>query len=207
MLPGKRFAFTLTEVLVTVAIMSVLVAAIAPAVATQVRKGEQSRVVTDAQTIRKGIEAFVADVRRYQSSLTQLWTAIGTGALDASGNTIPDQLVARWKGPYVSQTITGNLATAFDASILNAMVIRREAMPATSQSAAESPVGGSLQQYLTLQLTPFSYARCLEVNDLVDGTLAVPATPANSANWNRGQIHCRTSTTRDTLYFLLVPIQ
>lgn len=188
-----RAGFTLAEVLVSVAIVTVLLAVVVPGVTQQVQRGELSRVITDAQSLRAGVEAFVNDVRRYPAQQTQLSDTIQTGAVDLNGNTIANPLVVRWRGPYIQRSVdaTNGSPTAFDATIGNAFVLRNE-----NQTG-----GPATQNYLALRISGIPAPRCSDINDEIDGTTGTPAAE------DRGQIHCTTEAAVSVLYFLIVPIQ
>jgi len=189
----SRAGFTLTEVLTTVAIITILIATVVPVVAQQTRKGEQARIVNDAVHLRTGIEAFINNVRRYPSTLTQLTTAVVAGVdTDLSGSTIPNNLAPRWAGPYVQRTVSATgISSGYGSTIQAALVSRQE-----DQRVVLAPAG---QAFATLVFVNVPFDRCREVNDEVDGT--TPAAPDSDA---RGIIHCVTG---DILYFLAVPIQ
>jgi hypothetical protein len=73
--------------------------------------------------MRTGIEQFVADVRRYPGKLSHLTNPITNAQRDVNGNLYPNNLVARWKGPYMARDtsagstgfITGFGAVALDS--------------------------------------------------------------------------------------------
>src|SRR3954471_16043996 len=73
-----RRGFTLGEVLVTVALIAVLAAVVIPAVGSQITKGDLGRVSSDLLTLRSAMEQFIADVRRYPNSVSQLTNKPGT---------------------------------------------------------------------------------------------------------------------------------
>jgi prepilin-type N-terminal cleavage/methylation domain-containing protein len=129
---GKRRGFTLGEVLVTIALISVLAAVVIPVVTGQMAKGDIGRISSDLLAIRGGMEQFISDVRRYPNSVSQLTNKPGTttafGPLPAAGNTTcPNpqtfavtynaQEVARWRGPYISKDSTAALQTGYSQSI------------------------------------------------------------------------------------------
>ena len=104
-LDRNRRGFTLGEVLVTIALISVLAAVVIPAVASQITKGDLGRVTTDLLADQNAIQQFVADVRRYPKSLGQLIVLPTNtqGPLTPSANTYAAQELARWRGPYLNK--------------------------------------------------------------------------------------------------------
>ncbi|MBA3578881.1 MAG: prepilin-type N-terminal cleavage/methylation domain-containing protein [Gemmatimonadaceae bacterium] len=114
----KRLGFTLPEVLVTVAIIATLAAVLLPALIGQVGKGDSARAAEDLLAVQTGITAFVSDVRRYPSELDHLTSAVSTTDFDLVSSTYPGNLVAKWKGPYLSKRLTnGDLKTTLGGDI------------------------------------------------------------------------------------------
>jgi type II secretory pathway pseudopilin PulG len=93
----------LGEVLVTIALISVLAAVVIPAVTSQITKGDLGRVTTDLLADQNAIQQFVADVRRYPKSLGQLTVVPTGGASLTPGLTYTAQEMARWRGPYLNK--------------------------------------------------------------------------------------------------------
>src|SRR3954466_4777723 len=113
--PGKKKGFSLAEVLVTIAIIAVLAAVVVPSIGSQLKTGDESRVQQDLSNIRSGVEQFLADVRRYPASVTQLNTLITTGQSAITGGVYTSGQVARWRGPYLVKDPTAvSGGTGFD---------------------------------------------------------------------------------------------
>jgi prepilin-type N-terminal cleavage/methylation domain-containing protein len=114
-----RRGFTLGEVLVTIALISVLAAVVIPAVASQITKGDLGRVTTDLLADQNGIQQFVADVRRYPKSLGQLIVLPTTsqGPLTPSATTYATQELARWRGPYLNKDSAAAGLTGYNLRI------------------------------------------------------------------------------------------
>jgi len=112
---SRRSGFTLPEILVTVTVIAVLAAAVVPAVAQYVNKGNGPASQQDIQQLQNAVTGFAADVRHFPGDLQQLVSPIvstaGSGdSLDLDGSASPVQFTAieaaRWKGPYTSAAIT-----------------------------------------------------------------------------------------------------
>jgi prepilin-type N-terminal cleavage/methylation domain-containing protein len=101
----KRSGFTLPEVLVTVAIVSVLAAIVVPTVTSQIGKGDDTRLQTTITNVRTGITAFVSDTRRFPQKLSQLYNAITVAHEDLTGAAYSTAIVNRWRGPYASGSL------------------------------------------------------------------------------------------------------
>lgn len=110
--------FTLPEVLVVLAIVAIMAAVLMPVLVNQLRRGDVSRVVSDLATVRTGMEAFMADVRRVPGELSHLTTPITGSDEDVLGNTYPSGLVSRWRGPYLDrQPVDNAFPTGFGGLI------------------------------------------------------------------------------------------
>ncbi|HXT18160.1 MAG TPA: prepilin-type N-terminal cleavage/methylation domain-containing protein [Gemmatimonadaceae bacterium] len=147
---SRRRGFTLPEVLVTVSLVAILAAVVVPAIAGQIRKGDQSRIGNDMLAIRGGVEQFLSDVRRYPSDVTQLVTPITTTQSPLTGTGLgtygkPDTL--RWRGPYLSKDAASILGTgygySFKSTFFNQSLTANSAVPGS---------GAGYQAYLVLCL-------------------------------------------------------
>jgi prepilin-type N-terminal cleavage/methylation domain-containing protein len=177
----KVIGFTLAEILVALALISLLAAVLLPTVAGQLLKGDAVRVSEDLSAVRSGIEQFLADVHRYPGKYSQLASSIKTGThLDIHGSTITSGLASKWGGPYVTKdTLAGaTVTTGFGASILNAF----------SKTANTNGI-----DYVTVSITGIDSLDFLRLDEQVDGT-------ANAAG---GILRWVTGTTR----YLAIPIQ
>ena len=103
----KKSGFTLPEVLVTVAIVSVLAAIVVPTVTSQIGKGDDTQITTTITNLRTGITAFVSDTRRFPGRVSDLYNPIlaTDDILKSDDDAATDYgaaVAARWRGPYVS---------------------------------------------------------------------------------------------------------
>ena len=73
---AKKRGFSLGEILVAVAIIAVMAAVVIPSIGSQLNKGDVGRIESDLTGLRSGVEQFLADVRRYPASVSQLVTSI-----------------------------------------------------------------------------------------------------------------------------------
>lgn len=109
-----RSGFTLPEVLVTVAIVSVLAAIVVPTVTSQIARGEETRFQTTITNVRTGITAFVSDTRKLPRRVSHLFNPI-SGQNDLFGSAYAGIVAGRWRGPYVSGALT--LGDSLDMSL------------------------------------------------------------------------------------------
>ena len=116
----RRKGFTLAEILVALALIALLAAVLLPTVAGQILKGDAGRVLQDLNSVRAGIEAFLADVHRYPGRYSDLSKAITASNTDINGNQYSAGLAAKWAGPYVTKdTINATVETGFGGTIQN----------------------------------------------------------------------------------------
>lgn len=122
----KRAGLTLPEVLVTLAIIAVVAAVLVPALTSQLTKGDAGRVSEDLKAVQTGVQAFVADVRRYPPTINQLSNTITTSQGDlVSGLSYTARHVSRWRGPYFVRDIStsaANFETGYGARINTTLV-------------------------------------------------------------------------------------
>jgi prepilin-type N-terminal cleavage/methylation domain-containing protein len=111
--------FSLSEILVAIAILAVVAAVVIPSIGGQLRSGDESRVQNDLANIRSGIEQFLADVRRYPKSVGQLTTAPTITASGLTGGVYNAGQVGRYRGPYISKDSLTAVKTGFDGTITN----------------------------------------------------------------------------------------
>lgn len=110
--------FTLAEMLVAMALLSVLASVVLPAIMGQIGKGEQRRMVSDLRAIHTASTAYFADVGRWPSSLEHLARRIVSSDSDVFGTGYPSGALTRWKGPYLDRgDVTGGIPTAFGGII------------------------------------------------------------------------------------------
>jgi prepilin-type N-terminal cleavage/methylation domain-containing protein len=121
---AKRSGFTLPEVLVTIAIVSVLAAIVVPTVTSQIGKGDETQFQTTITNIRTGVTAFVSDSRKFPRRISQLFNPITTSDNDLFGNAYPSTATTRWKGPYVSGALTlgDSLPMALSAFMVDSLI-------------------------------------------------------------------------------------
>lgn len=111
---------TLVEVLVGLVIIAILGAVVYPVVAGQLRKGQTTALGNQFDNYRSAIQNYRQNVQRYPSTLSQLTNALGVGVTDACGGGVPLANRNMWRGPYLTQNITGNTPVG-DATVLNAL--------------------------------------------------------------------------------------
>ena len=179
---ARRAGFTLAEVLVTLAIIAVMAAVLLPALNSQLSKGDTGRLASDLTNLQTAAQAFVSDVHRYPSQVSELTTqplAASTTLDNTGANTavIPATLLAKWKGPYLTKDVLGNTAGGTISATFTA-----------TQSASNSI------WYLTVSVTGVS----LSDFNAIDAILDEGATGSTTGS---------VRYTGTTLTFLALPIQ
>lgn len=100
---STRRGFTLPEVLVTVAIVSILAAVVVPAVTQQLSKADAPSLAASIGSLRTGMTAFVTDIRKFPRRVSFLANPItATDSTLDLGESFSSSGVAKWRGPYVS---------------------------------------------------------------------------------------------------------
>ncbi len=183
----RRRGFTLPEVLVTIALLSLLAAVVIPSVVGQITSGETSKVEQNLLAIRSGVEQFASDVHRYPGRPTQLFVKPDT-MTDVNSLAFPAPLASRWKGPYLHKDSTSFfLASGFGAggTILDKFVL---------------VTGSAGVQYIAAQVTGLRNSDAIRIDrDLDDYSV--------SGDESKGMIRSTVSGTSTIVTFLLIPVQ
>lgn len=203
-----RKGFTLIEILVTLLILSILVAILAPGVIGQLGKEDPVRVAEDLTAIKTGINLFALNVRpRFPGDLEDLAFAPSTsGDVDINGSTYSSGNANKWKGPYVDLSIPESAAsstsdfitTGFGGNILNTF---SKCTNATGTDC--TPPSGSNKGFVTLRLTGIDATQFETLNDIIDGE-------TETATTNTGRLRFKAGSTSpvwsDTVRYLAVPL-
>jgi prepilin-type N-terminal cleavage/methylation domain-containing protein len=194
----KRRGFTLPEVIVTITLIAALAAVVVPAVASQLKKGDPSRVASDAQAVRGAIEQFLSDVRRYPNSIGQLTNQIKTSEKPLTG-TFSGNLTyltgdsTRWKGPYLTKDSTAARVTGYGWTVATAFTL--DTLP--TSGATNSSTG---LRYLVMRVLGFTKGDSTDASAL-DQTYDDGNVLTGAIRWRNGG-----GTAPDTLKILLQPI-
>jgi prepilin-type N-terminal cleavage/methylation domain-containing protein len=179
----QRKGLTLPEVLVTLAIAATLAAVLLPALTSQLAKGDAGRLASDLVSLQTSIGTFTADVRRFPANLRQLNEQISTSTSplhqDLLGQTYPQSLVNRWRGPYLGKSLTASntIPSAFGASFETTFVSQ----------------GG----FVVAKFSPITLADFDKIDLIID----------EEASSTTGQLRFTGSTSSGTGEFYAVPIQ
>jgi prepilin-type N-terminal cleavage/methylation domain-containing protein len=99
-LPGRR-AFTLAEVIVSIAIIGVLAAAVVPTVRGRLREGYEDALVSEFQNVASAVHAYRQDVGKFPPRLSYL-SALPASPVDKCNIALSNTAKNNWRGPYLS---------------------------------------------------------------------------------------------------------
>ena len=111
--------FTLTEVLVTVAVIALLSAVAIPTVMSRLAVGHGNAIAAELKNLGLGLRGFNTNVGTYPKNLADMSVAPGSPQNYCS-LTISPTNIAKWRGPYTSRFITGDY-TLNNSTIVSAM--------------------------------------------------------------------------------------
>lgn len=120
MLSARR-GLSLVEVLAALIIIAILAAAVYPTIAAQWRRGQGAALGGQLANLRDAIVAYRNNVARYPRTVLQLVNPLGVLATDACGNTMTAPIRNAWRGPYLSQAISGEMPVG-DATVKDTFV-------------------------------------------------------------------------------------
>ena len=98
--------FTITEILVALAIMAVLGALIVPTIFSSVDRARADGAVESLEAIGDAVALFADRVNEYPATLTQLVEPITAGDTDICGAAYTGGEQNRWDGPYLDRAIS-----------------------------------------------------------------------------------------------------
>jgi prepilin-type N-terminal cleavage/methylation domain-containing protein len=193
-----RRAFTLPEVLVTLAIVSLLAAVLIPAVAGQIGKGDVGRTVQDLTAVQTGIQQFLSDVHRYPGKISNLSVKITTSNKDITQTVYNAALVSRWKGPYMAKDTSTFGATSGCLAACTGLATALGGVLVDSLSKFTNT--GQAVDYVAVMIYGIGLSDFNKIDEIVDGT--VSATSGLLRFGASGNV-----AKPDTIWFLAVPIQ
>lgn len=163
---GRR-GFAMVEALVALAILALLAAVLIPTLKSQLDKSEVSAVAANLQAIREAVLAYRENVGFYPQQLVQLSTKPGVGGVttnNSCGGATPAANVARWRGPYIAQSITASGIPSGEVMIRNTLV--RSPANATNPNPPE----GTLRVEVADAYNSANHAFVSDVEKAFDGS-------------------------------------
>lgn len=123
---GSRVGFTLVEIIVMLAIMSLLVAVVVRTVGPRLNRAEASAILGSFDSLNVAVRRFRSNVGQYPSELRQLsqppgTTPAGEAVISSNGLCGTAASATAWEGPYLDQRATATGLTAAGATIANSI--------------------------------------------------------------------------------------
>lgn len=125
---SREGGYTLVEVAVAVAVLSVLSVVALPQVVKHLYGGQTAALAENLDGLNHAIQMFRVDVGRYPSRLSYLSAPPPGGATDSCGREI--LTLVNWRGPYVDRSIPGTGMVSGTSIIQNG--VRRNPMASSS---------------------------------------------------------------------------
>lgn len=186
-----RGGFTLPEILVSITLLAVLAAVVVPAVASQIGKGDPTRVGNDMLAIRGAIEQFLSDVRKYPANFQQLTNQIKTTQTPLVG-TFGSADSIRWRGPYLTKDSVQADSTGF--SLAFKTPFDTVTLPTSGVAA------GAGIEYLVLKVVGMDTLSWMKLDQEFDDGKSLTGT----IRWVKKGAG---GSDKDTLFYLALPVQ
>jgi prepilin-type N-terminal cleavage/methylation domain-containing protein len=175
----RQRGFTLTEVLVTTVVIGVLAATMLPALMRQTNAADPARLASELGSLKTGIEVFGQNVRPLFPGDLEDLVNVPTAA-DAHVNGVAGSYsataIAKWKGPYVAQTLAaaGIMAVGAPSTLragANGFFTGDVQICDVANTAAICPVAsGTSTDFVTVEMTGLSATEIAELDTMIDGT-------------------------------------
>jgi prepilin-type N-terminal cleavage/methylation domain-containing protein len=186
-----RQAFTLVEILVSIALIATLIAAVVPTMRGRLREGNEDSLIAELNGLASGIQAYRQNVGHYPPSLDYL-NALPTTPTDACGarNNLTSTQIANYRGPYINRTINGNSYLFGDNATISKDMGRDSGMVYT---------GGPIGVLLTISVDGLDSTTVQDIDKKVDGVLdrvfgAISWSPTSAVTQMKYRIPVRPNT-------------
>jgi prepilin-type N-terminal cleavage/methylation domain-containing protein len=168
-----RAGFTLIEVLVTLILLSLLVAAVFPVVTQQLGTGDATRMANDLGSVRTGVESFNLNVQfGFPGDLEDLMNSPNGNDLAINNTSYVPLVGTRWDGPYLDisptagNAVTGNaFKTGFDGFVDYDLTCFD---PASTAAAGDAGTGCASGHYVSVKVNDIDTIGFRKVNAVFD---------------------------------------
>lgn len=162
--------FSLTEILVAVAIIGLLTVVMAPVVLNRLALARADSIVSEMQNLQQALQVFNRDVGRYPQRLDYLSVlpTPATNVLDACGIQVSAQNQAKFRGPYVNREIV--MIDPFNVVPAN-RVTKYVLATGDSVDAVLTRTTSGTQQVLQILVYGLDQSTTQRVDSTVDGVL------------------------------------
>jgi prepilin-type N-terminal cleavage/methylation domain-containing protein len=158
----QRRGFTLAEALIALAIIATMAAVLGPSMVSQLRRGQSTATANALANLRDALVAYRGNVADYPRTLSLLTNAPIAGATDACGNVISAAQRNAWRGPYLTQNISGSMVIG-DGTALDTLI----RTPATDAATAPG--------ILTIRIINVDSTVAVEIDRQFDSTVDLTA--------------------------------
>jgi len=194
----RRKGFTLVETIVTLAVMAVLVAVMAPTVIQKADDGDPVRLANDLRAIGTGVQVFATDVKGvFPGDLEDLTqrvvptnavcaTTLSCDSVISHRATYTPEQVVQWSGPYLAASIGfqagSQLRSGFAGQIQNTLHRFDANRNAIEQFSAQEGVSNSNcaiglstfcdqnQLFVAVAIVQLTPSELQQLNGIIDGS-------------------------------------
>lgn len=151
--------FTVTEMLIVLAIIAILAAATIPTLAGRISVGEGQALAAELGALGSGIQHYQENVGAYPARLDYL-TQLPGSPVDICGNPLSAREISAWRGPYTTRTIPV-FGSGFYLVNLDTIDISLTRSPATQTSGSNN--------YILINMSNVDSAKAAVVDATIDG--------------------------------------
>lgn len=115
---------TLAETLVAIALTGIVAGVVVTQLVAPRASGESTALIQNLSGLGHAVQAYRGHVGRYPAELVNLTEMPDVSATDLCGRSIPGQLLAEWRGPYLTRDVQESGIVVGEATMKNDL--RRE---------------------------------------------------------------------------------
>lgn len=206
-----RKGFTLIEIMVTLMILSGLIAIMIPVVMDQSRRGDPTRVAGDLSGVGSALSMYRAHTLTLPDDLEDLANPITAADRQLDGTEYSASMLNRWNGPYLDipmeesgaadPTSPDSLPTGFRAYIAPVLALydanANDSLPTLAADDAN---------FVAILVRGLNAQEFELLNDLIDGEAEVDGTSGCTlCSYDRGNL--RYDPAQQLTYYLAIPFR